>query len=488
MSKYTQKNSAIWVQVDGPNTEPVFLGCHDMADIAMPLSEVTSVLCRKPDGKGWDVVAEMEAPPARATATITALYGSSRDWLERVKCPYTLFLLQSSCGRPNDWGKRERYTILKNTRNTSKTKSAPAHHTEDGEINMSFAVSAEPVPVEGFPLEAARITTTEVLSLNGIAGNADERCFGDCGDTLEVGDQLAIAADSAAGPATGNILFSTDQGDTWAAGAADPFGAGLHSMAITRVRISNSILRTIASEFAPAGAQGHLAYSDNAGTTWTTVNIGGAAAGHGANQSNAFYQAGSKFILLASAEGYIYKSTDGGVTWTAKEAAAIAAGDYNCIDFADDMLHGAAAGVAGVVALTDDGGESWYAATVPVVAVINAIQVLDDRHIWVGTAGGETWYSNDFGLTWTERIWGALSGTGQVRDIRFADALVGYLIHNTAGPVGTLWQTINGGWSWEQITLPTNVGLNQMFVADANLVFIVGEAQGGTGVIIKVEP
>jgi photosystem II stability/assembly factor-like uncharacterized protein len=95
-------------------------------------------------------------------------------------------------------------------------------------------------------------------------------------------------------------------------------------------------------------------------------------------------------------------------------------------------------------------------------------------------------YTRDDGDTWSERVFSG-SGAGSVTDIEFANELVGYVIHNTAAPVGTVLVTINGGFSWKAITTPSNSGLNALTVADTNTVFVVGETNTGTAVIIKVE-
>jgi hypothetical protein len=59
------------------------------------------------------------------------------------------------------------------------------------------------------------------------------------------------------------------------------------------------------------------------------------------------------------------------------------------------------------------------------------------------------------------------------------------MISDNASPVGTVHWTKDGGYTWETITTPTNVGLNALFVCDEWNFFVCGEAQGGTGFIAK---
>jgi photosystem II stability/assembly factor-like uncharacterized protein len=114
--------------------------------------------------------------------------------------------------------------------------------------------------------------------------------------------------------------------------------------------------------------------------------------------------------------------------------------------------------------------------------------MLDARRAWVGTANGRLYYTNDFGDTWTRRTGFPADGTGSIRALMFLNDLLGYAIHNTAAPLGMLLRTINGGFTWQAVATPTNAGLNALHFAKQDRGFIVGEPQGGTGVILRVMP
>ena len=93
-------------------------------------------------------------------------------------------------------------------------------------------------------------------------------------------------------------------------------------------------------------------------------------------------------------------------------------------------------------------------------------------------------------MTWTERSVSGIT-TGTITDIQFANDMIGFFIHNTSGPVGRIYRTINGGYSWQAQELVTNAGLNASSVIGDNQVFAVGEASGGTAVIgnnVKIYP
>ena len=90
---YNSRKGALWVQPDGPNNETYFLGCHDLDDVAEPISGgVTPVRKFDPHGRGWITVGRNNAPPDPVTTTITGLLFSQRDWLEKLSCPFFLRL------------------------------------------------------------------------------------------------------------------------------------------------------------------------------------------------------------------------------------------------------------------------------------------------------------------------------------------------------------------------------------------------------------
>ncbi len=482
-----QGTGAVWVQPGGPNTALHFLGCYDVDDIESPQGEPGYIYCRQPD-RSLKTIGETIAPPEPVTTTLTGLTYRQRDWLEKMGCKGGVYITHSNCGRLDNFGNFQRAYILEEVRKTGWTISNAAHHMEDAQTTQAFAISARPPLRAAVELSADRVSTTEAQAANDIAGNVELRCLGDCGEQIDPGEKLVIAVDSAAGPATANFLYSNNGLTTSpSAAAADPLAsvAGRSIMACRRIDYGRATVRWLAAGLATAGAQGYLAYSDDGGASWTSVAIGGAAAGHGATYGGGLMALDERHLWLASAAGYIYFSEDGGASWTAVEAGAIAAGDYTQVHFADEN-YGMAVGAAGVVAKSTDGGLTWQAATViSGTPALTCVHVIDRNRAWVGTATGRLYYTIDAGVTWTERTFAA-SGAGQVRDIDFIDEYIGFMVKNSAAPVGTVLRTINGGTTWESMTTPTNSGLNAVLAVDENLAYAVGETNGGTAVLLKI--
>lgn len=483
---YTGASGSVFFQPNGPNTALEFLGCHDVGDIEEPLGERELQFCRRPDGNGYDVVSEMQGPPEIVTTTISGLPRRTLDSLYNARCPGALYVMRRCKGRLDRLSNYERVSILQNAKPTSITEGEPVAFSEDTQIRDEFEIQAYPPVIRVVEVAAGRRTTAETLALNTIAANFDFECVGGCvGANIIPGTYLVAGADGGAGSA--NVQISTDGGSTWTAAAADPFAVGMHIMGIARFQVSKSVTRIVAVENAPAGAQGHVAYSDDNGATWTTVNLGGATAGHGPTTGNAFYARDFTFLIIVGAAGYIYKSTDGGASWRVVDAAGVASSAWVAVNFLDDLNGVAVNGTGGIVAVTRDGGESWTAATVVTgTPALAAVEIVSPFTIWVGTGTGLLFYSNDFGVTWNARTGWTGSGVGSVKSIDFVNPYVGWMAVNNASPLGAILRTIDGGLSWFVITTPTNAGLNDLWAVDSNHAFVVGEPSGGTAVIIEV--
>lgn len=485
----TQLKGAVFIAPNGPGTQWYYLGdCAYADDLSLPKAATTPIFCYSATRKTFVKRGSSMEAPDDGTITVSSLLTSTISRLEQLTCSPTLYIAQTTCGVKSDLKNAERVWPLINANVESMNYTNLAHYSDDGASEVSVDFTFDPDVQMMSQIQIARLGTSEVLSLNDVDAISLSNCGGSCGVAVNAGQIGYIAADSASGPATGNILGTTNSGGTWAALATDPFGAGIHTMSIAMVDVSSTTRRVIAGMDAPGGAQGMIAYTDNNGAAWTTVNIGGAAAGHGAANYNAIFALDYYHVWLASAAGYIYFSDDAGATWTAQESGTLTVGDYMSIDFYDEN-YGVAGAMADSIAVTTDGGNSWTAAT-PTGGGgdILTVNISDDNVIWVGDDDGKLWRSADFGTTWTQVTTFTGSGVGDVRHVEFVNSVTGFLVTNSAGPVGTVHRTKDGGYTWEAITTPTNSGLNGGTFWDANNGFVVGEANSGTGVILRISP
>ena len=480
-------NGALFVQPNGPNTALYFLGCADVGDVTIPRAASTPILCSKADRSGgWDLKGRLLTPPGFPTVQVTEMSSAMASYIESMKCSGAMYVLYN-CGNKSLFDNNAMSLNLLNARVTQVVKQNPEASistTAEAILDNQFSLEMDTV-LSTFVATIGRKTTAETGALNDLWVNTNQICSGECTAAINPGDLLYAPADAVAA-ATANVQKSSDAMETWAACAADPFAGGKNAMAITSFMIGASTRRVLVSEEGTAGAvQGHTAYSDDGGATWTTYNLGGATAGHGATKGGGLFSLDMQHIWLAGAAGYIYKSTDGGVSFTAVESGVVSANAYTKVHFADE-LYGMAVSTAGVVALTSDGGATWYAGTaITATPNLTACFRFDKYRMFVGTATGQLWYSNDAGVTWTRRTGFYGDGTGTIPSIDFLNPYIGFMAKNSASPVGTILRTINGGYSWDPVTTPANVGLNVVRAIDENHAAAVGEVST-TAVILKI--
>lgn len=473
----TTRQGALWVQPGGPNTPVYFLGCHDLSDISEPAGSIELLRCMDPRG-GWRTVGSTQSPPDAVTTSIENMTFLARDWLEKLNCEFTLFALHRSGGEPDIFLNYARARILNHARVTTMTDKGIVHHEEEQPSTQSRDIEAWPPVYRTGLLEARRQSVSETLALNDVVSYSAL----DCEEGIEPGDRVIAGADSSA--YSGNVIETINAGAAWAALATDPFAAGKNILSLVSFPLSDTVTRFLAAQIAAGGAQGKVAYTDDNGANWTVVNIGGAAAGHGAVDSGALFALDQGHIWFASAEGYIYFSNDGGATWTAQTSAELTTEDLRAISFSDENT-GMAVGAADAILYTSDGGTTWEEVTATGSGDDLTTVAPSGNFWWVGTDGGMMYYSRDEGTTWTRRSFSG-DAVGEVADIVFANELIGYALHNTAAPVGTILSTINGGYSWKAIQTPANNGLNALTIAELSTVYAVGEVEGGTAVVIKV--
>jgi hypothetical protein len=485
----TTKMGALWVQPDGPNTEVHFLGCHGLDEIAESMGAINLLRCFKPDGTGWNVTGQTVDPPDPVTFTINTRLRSTRSWMQKLDCPFSFYALQRDCGRADEFSNYVRGDVLKGCRVVNKTKGGVAAIEGDEESTLGTDVEAWP-PVLEIPNLVIDRLTADTLAVTGAycaVPNMNLRCYGDCGDKLKLGEQILMVGESAAGPLLGEFEFSSDSGATFTDTANDPFAAGAGSFSGTRFSMGRDGWRWMLWKETEAGTQGEIAYCDDLlGTTWTSVNIGGAAAAEGSVWGQGAFSLHSKFIFIAGANGSIWKSTDAALTWTQVEAGVIHAGNYNCVHFSDES-YGMAGGAADIIAVTSDGGITWSAAT-PTGGGgdIKCCWRFDKNRMWVGTDDGEIFFTRDGGTTWTERTGWVGTGVGSVNGMSWYDDHYGFIVSDTAAPVGTVLRTINGGYDWETITTPTNSGLTHIACVSPDLAYGTGLANGGSSFYFKV--
>jgi len=486
VNTYGSGDGTVFIQPDGPNTKPIFGGCVDIGELDAPKGDAALWQCRDPKvAGGFNTSRVVRGAPGMVSTSFTTDVRQLATYFEELKdnTPVYLCLFDDDAGGHKDiMGNATRMFVTKWIGTNAKYGNLAVARADGEPDRGEFAVdvSGSPPLYAFYDLKelALRVSISEVNNVNAIA-------FSD------IDGRDGFAACDATGAATANVLrFHKDKylpssDINWAATAADPLDADEHLSAIAIIQMDADTDRIIvANGVTDAAAPAEISYSDDDGVTWTKVPIGSTNAEFFASP-HCIFALDRYNIWAASNLGRIYHSVDAGLSWTTEEDAVIHANDWLAITFADP-LHGMAGGESDVLAYTSDGGATWAAVTATGGgAHINTIGYSGDFW-WAGDAAGDLYFSYDNGTSWFQRGFDG-DGAGAVKAVKFANMFFGVMLHDTAAPVGRALITFDGGYTWTAVTMPTNVGLNDVWIVGPRILYIVGEAQGGLGVLIKIE-
>lgn len=480
----------LWVQPDGPNTEPKYLGCHTLGDLSEPLGDVTLLYCPDPARpNAWNVVGSFRSAPGPVTTSIETDMNKTADYLEKIKCPASLYIGKVTCGRKNVFTAYDRMFVMERVWITQRSLgNMVAKNPDDQERStMSFEISAEAM-LRIYQLVGSRVSVAETEAFNSVSSCGYDQCADDCGSSAEAGDTLYFGGDSLAGSAgnVADVVIGSTMNDNALLEFtdADPFAAGISIAAMACVQIDRTTTRIIAVRGTTQATTGLVSYSNDGGATWNVATVTGATDLYGLGPK-CIHVLDYYNIWVVTDGGHIFKSTDGGVTWAAQTSGSVQ--DLYAVHFANED-DGYAVGASNTILKTTDGGAAWSASvahTDQAADTVLSVFVFNSNRVFVGYNDGELYYTHNGGTTWNRRAH-TLSGAGSIPSMSWHDEYVGFVIHNTAAPVGSVLYTVDGGYSWEEISTPANAGFNDVIAIGPTLAWAVGEPQGGTAMIVKI--
>lgn len=479
---YVAGEASIWVQPDGPNTMPRYLGCHGHGDIEVPEGDLTPLFCPDRTRTGrYEMAKLMRGEPDVPSTSLTVPVGPVLDYLEEWDCPGTIILNKMVSGRRDQFSNTQRSFVLYHVLRTGRTYSGLASRTpgDDTETLLEVPLAFQKLIVLQ-QLEGLEQEIGATLDLYAIAMVNDSRCGGEGGALTRPYDHIVVAG-AADVAAEAELYVTQDAGVTWTVAAADPFAVAEDIAALAYFSVGADTRRILAGRSTTdAGEPAEVAYSDDGGATWKQVEVGVIDGQY----ITALYALDRYAVYAVTDDGYIYKSEDGGESWTAYESGTIHAAEYTGISFVD-RDNGLAVGAANVIARTANGGLTWAAAGAPAAqagADILAVQMVTRYRWFVGYDDGELWYTEDGGATWGQRGF-AGSGVGEVTGLHFVDEMIGFMAKDDATPEGTIYRTRDGGYTWEPFATVDNTGLNALLAGGPNRVWAVGN----DGVVILGE-
>ncbi len=197
----------------------------------------------------------------------------------------------------------------------------------------------------------------------------------------------------------------------------------------------------------------------------------------------------SAYMKSTGGEGAIHQTTNGGSTWQNMTAVGMFTNTtYSFANFVTfltpqlGIVNGDPIGpnvnnLEFELWTTSNGGTSWTpvpGANIPnplagEYAIVNLYCKDGSTNVWFGTNRGRVYRTTDAGQTWfVSNVGPGAVTTNTVLDIAFAGPLNGICLMVGAGNVADLYNTVDGGVTWNLVNpstpgvLPVNYGLNEM--------------------------
>lgn len=486
--------SRVWHIEDraAPGHVPVYDSLARAQGFTQDFGDVT--LVRVPDpfryGK-FKVIDKTRGAEGQPNGTLQFRY--TRDASEMLRigrkgCDLDIQIHMGSCQDPSDFdlGWEKILTLEAAVITTWGTGDLGAlDQGEDAPVDENVPVTGESM-YEILRVHGSELGETEITQEVVAVAICDSTECGLCGRTSDGCQRVfAMTKTSGGSPGAGARLISSKNGGvTLRMNNVSTMGAAENASDMACV----GSLLVISSQTGEAVHYAAIADIVDGLETWAEVTTG-IVAGKG---PNAIFSLGRTFTWMVGQGGYVYFSSDITSGFEVQSAGSVTTQNLNDIHGIDER-NLVAVGANNAVLRTTD-GELWSAVTGPAVGVaLNTVFMLSETEWIVGAANGRLYYTSDSGTSWTEKAFSG-SGAGTVNKVWFPTRTVGYMAHQTAGSVGRLFRTVNGGYSWYLLpedgsTFPSSTIINDVIgcSGNPNIAFAGGLDSGGSdGLFLKV--
>jgi photosystem II stability/assembly factor-like uncharacterized protein len=225
------------------------------------------------------------------------------------------------------------------------------------------------------------------------------------------------------------------------------------------------------------GDRGHILYSDDQGATWAQAKV------PTRQLLTAVFFVDDKHGWAVGHDAQILASTDGGATWTQQYQDLKREAPLLDVWF-KDASHGLAVGAYGALLETNDGGNTWEDVSDRLDNEdqfhLNAIAAVKDAGLFIVGEQGSMFRSSDEGQTW-EKLEGPYEGSlfGVIGTAQ-PQTLLAY------GLRGNLYRSTDFGSTWEQVELKAARGALEFGLSGATLLedgSLVVVGNGGSVVV-----
>lgn len=329
--------------------------------------------------------------------------------------------------------------------------------------------------------------TEDLLCIDGIKDLSTG-----CGAGYPGPDKVLVVGAQAVGGASANAYFSINGGSTWTAFTTDPNSTIAENLGACLIFPLGTGFRVIfARSTTDAAAPAEVFYGTStafdattiAAMTWTAVNLGSTNAEFVEQRS--LFRLGYTRLYAGTDGGDIYVSTTQGESWT-QLLSGDAANDINC--FAKDANGGVwAAGASNTIVYENPSNRGTFSAkTGPSGGgEFFSLAISNDGTIFGGN--GTSIYRNNNNAQ-TAGGWTALKNFGTNKNVikiwfegenKLANGesqIIRCVVDNTAPGDGEVWQSVDWGQTWSQITNLTQDGYNDVYISRyGNKAILVGD-------------
>lgn len=475
-----------------PTLAFAFLTCAGVGDMTIPRGDSTAVYRPDPQHSGkmqlWEKVV---GAAGFVTARLTKPFNNVLNFLLEQECDFQLRINHICAGDRTVVSNYSVAQVLIAARVKTAGKTAPVLGAGTDAVGKQVDTTADIEAMTDallYPLKSSRLTLTSTTDVNAVVF-APEQCQSQCRAALGLG-QLGYALTEAA--LYSGIQKTVSYGAAWAATTDTPFNiSGNDATSGIIIETSTGYRLLVTGGVADPLMPPEVSYLDvtvplnttDAAAAWVNVYVGAQV-----NISlNMVRRAWNGRLWVVGSGGHIFYSDTIGATWTLADDGVATAQDLNDLVFLDDR-QGFAVGDSNAFVYTTD-GLTWAAGTGPTVGVdLLSIDANRFGHLYVATADARIFRSTDSGNTWTE-VLDLTAGT--INRIRFDSDNLYFagMIYNTVANVGHLYRSEDGGVSWTEWASPagSNSGYNDLFVCDQNLIYVGGNAHGGTSFVAKFD-
>lgn len=183
----------------------------------------------------------------------------------------------------------------------------------------------------------------------------------------------------------------------------------------------------------------------------------------------------------AGGAGSMLVTDDGGSTWTSAQMG----GNFKQVEFVDAMNGWAITGQQ--VLSSVDGGQNWFVRKTALENSFVAMSFISAATGWLLTEHDELLLTTDGGENWATVIVAEAPPPAhrELRAIKFVDGANGWILARDVESGGeAIYKSVNGGQTWEKQFVIADVFMTDISAVSPNEAWVVGIALGGGGVVL----